>query len=130
MGDTARRASGPDVSELELRLSSVDAATTRLELEHTAIVPDEPWALYGPGAVGVGWEQGMLGLSLALRGGSEARNSGGSAWQLSSEGRDFARQSSAAWGAANLAAGADPETAARGVANTNEFYAPGPDATS
>ena len=36
-------------------------AMTRFELEHTAVVPDEMWAEYGPGAVGVGWEQGPAG---------------------------------------------------------------------
>ena len=31
------------------------------------------------------------------------------------------------WGEANRAAGADPDAVARGVANTNTFYAPEPD---
>ena len=52
------------------------------------------------------------------------------AWQLSDEGREFAARSSAAWGAANVAAGADPVAAASGVANTTAFYAPDPDAPS
>ena len=116
-----------DASVLELRLSSADGGMTRLELEHTAVVPDEMWTEYGPGAVGVGWEQGMLGLALHLRGGSVGDTT---TWQLSAEGRDFASRSSAAWGDANLASGADPETVARGVANTTVFYAPDPEATS
>jgi uncharacterized protein YndB with AHSA1/START domain len=123
-GEAANEA---DVSEVELRLSSVDGGATRLELEHTAVVPDERWAEFGPGAVGVGWEGGLLGLSLHLRGGSVDDPIG---WQLSAEGREFATRSSEAWGDANRAAGADPETAARGVANTTVFYAPDPDATS
>jgi uncharacterized protein YndB with AHSA1/START domain len=109
------------VSELDVRLTSVDEASTRLELEHTAIVPEEMWAEYGPGAVGVGWDQGLLGLTLHLRGGSVGDPL---AWQLSDEGRAFATQASAAWGAANEAAGADPAAAAKGVANTTVFYAP------
>ncbi|MGH2474276.1 MAG: SRPBCC family protein [Candidatus Limnocylindrales bacterium] len=116
-----------DASELEVRLSTVDGGATRFELEHTAVVPDEMWGEYGPGAVGVGWEQGLLGLSLHLRGGSVDDPV---AWQLSAEGRDFARRSSEAWGEANQASGADPATVARGVANTTVFYAPEPDATS
>ena len=64
---------------LELRLSSADGGVTRLELEHTAVVPDEMWTEYGPGAVGVGWEQGLLGLALHLRGGSVGDST---AWQL------------------------------------------------
>ena len=113
---------------LELRLSTADGRATRLELEHTAVVPNEMWAEYGPGAVGVGWEQGLLGLSLHLR--DIPRVDDPAAWQLSAEGRDFARRSSEAWGVANRAAGADSEAAARGVANTTAFYAPPPDAVS
>jgi len=112
-------------SEVEVRLSTVDGGGTRFELEHVAVVPEERWTEYGPGAVGVGWEGGLLGLSLHLRGGSVDDPI---AWQMSEEGREFAIRGSEAWGAANVAAGADPEIAARGVANTNAFYAPEPGA--
>ena len=116
-----------DVSEVEVRLSASGDEATVLELEHTAVVPDEVWDQYGPGAVGVGWEGGLLGLSLHLRGGSLADPE---AWQVSAEGRDFHTRSSAAWGAANAAAGADPDVVARNVTNTTTFYAPEPDAGS
>ena len=115
------------VSELEVRLSAIDGGQTRLELEHVAVVPEEPWAEYGPGAVGIGWDQGMLGLTLHLRGESVEDPV---AWQLSAEGREFATRSSEAWGEANRAAGADSETVARGVANSTAFYAPDPVAES
>jgi hypothetical protein len=115
------------VSELEVRLAPAGEGSTTLELEHIAIVPDEVWAQYGPGAVGVGWDMGLLGLTLHLRGGESVGDP--IAWQLSDEGRAFATQSSAAWGAANEAAGADPAAAATAVANTTEFYAPDPAAT-
>ncbi len=114
-----------DASEVEVRLSSVDEGT-RFELEHTAVVPDEMWDQYGPGAVGVGWEMGLLGLSLHLVGGTVGDPI---AWQISDEGRDFAMRSSAGWGEAHRAAGADPGTVARTVANTTEFYAPAPEAS-
>jgi uncharacterized protein YndB with AHSA1/START domain len=117
-------ASETDVSELEIRLTATAEEATELELEHTAIVPDEMWDQFGPGAVGVGWDQGMLGLALHLEGGSIADPM---AWQLSDEGRDFATGSSVAWGAANRRAGADEASVARGVANTITFYAPDPD---
>ena len=116
-----------DVSELEVRLTPAGDDSTTFELDHTAIVPDDRWDEYGPGAVGVGWDQGLLGLSLHLRGGSVADPQ---AWQMSEEGRDFAARSSLAWGAANEAGGADPAVAANGVANTTAFYAPDPDAPS
>jgi uncharacterized protein YndB with AHSA1/START domain len=114
-----------DISEVEVRLSEAGAETTTRGLEHTAIVPDAMWDQFGPGAVGVGWEGGLLGLELHLRGGSVDDPI---AWQVSDEGRAFNRSSSAEWGAANIAAGADPDAAAVAVANTNEFYAPTPGA--
>ena len=112
-----------DASEVVIRLSPGDDGATRLELDHTAVVPDEMWSEYGPGAVGVGWEGGVLGLSLHLRGG---RLEDPIAWQLSAEGREFLTRSSQAWGVAHRAAGADPEAVARGVANSTAFYAPDP----
>ncbi|HET9457478.1 MAG TPA: SRPBCC family protein [Candidatus Limnocylindrales bacterium] len=110
-----------DVSELEVRLTSAADDSTTLELEHTAIVPDDRWAEFGPGAVGIGWDQGLLGLALHLRGESVGDSE---AWQLSGEGREFATRSSEAWGTANIAAGADPAEAAQAVANSTAFYAP------
>ena len=108
-------------SELEVRLEPAGDEATVFVLEHTAVVPEEMWGEYGPGAVGVGWDQGTLGLELHLRGGSVGDPE---AWQLSPEGRDFATRSSAAWGEASRAAGVDPEVVARNVANTTTFYAP------
>jgi uncharacterized protein YndB with AHSA1/START domain len=119
--------SDADISEVVVRLESVDGDSTRLQLEHVAIVPEDRWEQFGPGAVGVGWEMGLLGLTLHLRGGSVGDPL---AWQLSDEGREFAMRSSEAWGKANRAAGADPTVAAQAVANTTAFYAPEPDAAS
>jgi uncharacterized protein YndB with AHSA1/START domain len=116
-----------DVSEVEVRLTSAEDQSTTLVLEHTAVVPEDRWDEYGPGAVGVGWDGGLLGLSLHLRGGSIADPM---AWQLSDEGRDFYTRSSLAWGAANEAAGADLAAAARAVANTTAFYTIDPSAPS
>jgi uncharacterized protein YndB with AHSA1/START domain len=110
-------------SEVEVRLTAAGDDRTELELEHVAVVPDEFWEQYGPGAVGVGWEGGVLGLALHLHGGAVGDPI---AWQISEEGRDFNTRSSEAWGAAYLAAGAAPETVARAVANTTAFYAPEP----
>jgi uncharacterized protein YndB with AHSA1/START domain len=116
-----------DISEVELRLTAGEDGATTVELAHTAIVPDEFWSMYGPGAVGVGWEMGMLGLTLHLNGGTIGDPI---AWQMSDEGRQFATTSSAAWGVANEAAGADPAEAATMVANTTQFYAPDPETPS
>jgi uncharacterized protein YndB with AHSA1/START domain len=116
-----------DASVVEIRLSVIEGGATRIRFEHVAIVPEDRWAEFGPGAVGVGWDGGLLGLSLHLRGGAIEDPL---AWQLSEEGREFYTLSSRAWGRANEAAGADPEVAARGVENTTAFYAPDPEAVT
>jgi uncharacterized protein YndB with AHSA1/START domain len=107
-------------SEVEIRLAP-EGEGTALELEHVAIVPDEFWDQFGPGAVGVGWDGGLLGLTLHLRGGSVGDPI---AWQLSEEGRAFFTRSSEAWGVASTSAGMDPTAVASMVANTTAFYAP------
>jgi uncharacterized protein YndB with AHSA1/START domain len=111
-------------SEVEVRLQAAGDDRTELQLAHVAVVPDEFWDQYGPGAVGVGWEGGLLGLELHLSGGSI---SDPIAWQLSDEGRAFNTRSSLAWGEAHRAAGADDDVVARTVANTTAFYAPDPE---
>jgi uncharacterized protein YndB with AHSA1/START domain len=117
-----------DASTVELRLSAAGTESTVLELIHTAVVPDEMWDRYGPGAVGVGWEGGFLGLGLHLATGETVGNP--EAWMVSEEGRSFYRASARAWGEASLAAGADTAAVERNVASTTEFYAPDPSATN
>ena len=118
---------GP-ASEVAVRLAPAGAGSTTVELEHIAIVPDEFWDQFGPGAVGVGWDGAVLGLSLHMRDGG-ASVGDPIAWQLSDEGREFFAQSSAAWGEAYAASGADPDAVKKAVANTTAFYAPDPQET-
>jgi uncharacterized protein YndB with AHSA1/START domain len=113
-----------DVSEVEVRLSPAADGRTLLELEHAAVVDPKFWAEFGPGATGVGWDLGLLGLALHLRGGSIDDPD---AWQRSPEARAFITRSSAAWGAAHQATGASGDEVAAAVANTTRFYAPDPD---
>jgi uncharacterized protein YndB with AHSA1/START domain len=120
--------SDADISEVVVRLTATSADSTHLRLEHAAVVPEDRWSEYGPGAVGVGWDGALLGLALYLRTGSTVQNP--EAWQVSDEGRAFNTRSSEAWGEANQAAGADPEVAARGVANSTAFYVPDPETVS
>ncbi|MET9875931.1 SRPBCC family protein [Actinacidiphila glaucinigra] len=113
----------PGFSEVEVRLTAQDAERTVLELEHVAVVPPGMWDRFGPGAVGVGWDLGLLGLGLYLAGepsGPEMAEQ----WQYSDEARDFMTRSSRAWGTAYAASGAPEDTVAAAVDATTGFYVP------
>ena len=114
---------GGQTSWIEIRLAPEADGRTRFSLEHVADVADEVWAQYGPGAVGVGWEQGLVGLTLHLAGSDAIPDkAAGEAWQVSDEGRGFARQSSALWAEASIAAGTDAAEARAAAARTTDFY--------
>ena len=110
------------ISEVEIRLTALGPDSTEFQMVHTAVVPNEMWDTFGPGAVGAGWDGGVMGLGLYLASGKTVDDP--IAWQISDEGRQFYTLSAKAWGEASRAAGADDETVARNVAATTEFYAP------
>jgi uncharacterized protein YndB with AHSA1/START domain len=117
---------GGGVTWLTVRLTEEAPDRTRLELEHTARVADVPpgmWETFGPGATGVGWDGGLLGLSLhlgALEGAISPEEA--AAWAVTDEGKAFYRAAADGWGEAQIAAGADPEEAARAADATYGFY--------
>ncbi|HKP06779.1 MAG TPA: SRPBCC domain-containing protein [Microbacterium sp.] len=116
---------GGGVTWLTVRLTAEGADATRFELEHIARTDDVPaefWDLYGPGATGVGWDGGLLGLSLHLTGGGGPKPEDAEAWAFTDEGRAFYRGAADAWGAAHAADGADPAAASRAADNTYAFY--------
>jgi uncharacterized protein YndB with AHSA1/START domain len=98
-----------------------------LTLEHTVPV-DDHWAQYGPGAVGVGWEQGLQGLSLHLASGGAAVDPAEFAkWSASDDGLRFATMSSEAWGEAHAGSGiTDAADAAGQAARTTAAYTGAP----
>lgn len=113
---------GGEVSWIEVRLDPDPAGGTRFELEHVAHVDDDRWAQFGPGAVGIGWELGLLGLARHLASGESLDPAAGMVWPVSDEGRGFVALSSDRWCAASIAAGT-PEDAARAAADrTTAFY--------
>ncbi|MEU9052705.1 SRPBCC family protein [Streptomyces sp. NPDC048384] len=114
---------GPDpgFSEVEVRLTPEGEERTVLELEHVAVVPDEFWDQFGPGAVGVGWDLGLLGLAMHLAGGGMSKEES-EAWQLSDEGKTYATRSGELWGEAYTASGADGQVVAATTAATIAFY--------
>ncbi|MFE0628547.1 SRPBCC domain-containing protein [Streptomyces sp. NPDC058864] len=113
----------PGFSEVEVRLTAQDEERTVLELEHVAVVPPGMWDQFGPGAVGVGWDLGLLGLGRYLAGDAIGPEKAGE-WQFSDEAREFMTLSSRAWGAAYAASGAPEDTAAAAVTATTGFYVP------
>lgn len=116
---------GGEVSWIEVRLSSVGAEQTRLQLEHIA-VEDAHWLEYGPGAAGVGWDGALIGLALHLSGKPALDPQESMAWMGSPEGKKFFTASSERWGEAHIAAGADPVAARASAARTTVFYTGGP----
>ncbi|WP_369268970.1 SRPBCC family protein [Streptomyces sp. R11] len=114
---------GPDpgFSEVEVRITPDGEERTVLELEHVAVVPDEFWDQFGPGAVGVGWDLGLLGLAMHLAGGGMSKEES-EAWQLSDEGKAYATRSGELWGEAYTASGADGQVVAATTTATIAFY--------
>jgi uncharacterized protein YndB with AHSA1/START domain len=103
---------------VELALAGDDA--TELRLRH-AVPDDDHWAKFGPGAVGVGWELGLLGLALHLESGGRAVEDP-DAFTRSPEGLEFMRASAEAWGEAHAATG--DAGAREATQRTSEAYAP------
>lgn len=103
-----------------------DGDGARLGLEHVAEVPEGPddfWDTYGPGAVGVGWDLGLHGLSLHLAHPEAERViEDEESWVRSDEGRAFVTASSAAWAEASVRFGTDRESALAAGARTTGFY--------
>ena len=113
---------GGEVSWIELRLAEDPAGGTRFSLHHIAHVDDERAAQFGPGAVGVGWDLGLVGLALHLCTGEAVDRPAGEAWAASDEGREFMTLSSEHWYDASVDAGADPAEARLAADGTTAFY--------
>ncbi len=111
---------GEDVSWVDVRVSDEGAGRARLSLTHTAHL-SEHWEIYGPGAVGVGWELGLMGLAIHLTQ-PNAPKPDEAAFATSPEGKAFITGSSERWGQAAVAAGSDPDTARATAGRTTAFY--------
>lgn len=117
---------GGESSEVELRLTALSDTRTRFALTHFAPLNDF-WAQYGPGATGIGWELGLLGLYLHLSSGASVPPEADE-WGRSEEARRFMELSGRLWGEAHTAAGADPKEAEAAVGRTVAFFTAGPGA--
>ena len=100
------------VSWIEVRLTPEGPGRTRFELEHVAHVDDGLWDQFGPGAVGIGWDMGLLGLAGHLSApDSSVDPQNAAAWAAAPEGKEFMHLSSNAWAEAAVANGDDPAAA-------------------
>lgn len=111
---------GGEVSWVDVRFSETGDGRARLAITHTA--PDsENWDEYGPGATGVGWELGLMGLSTHLERPEEPRLDEG-AFVTSPEGKALIAGSSERWAEAAIAAGTPHDAARAAAARTTAFY--------
>ena len=111
---------GEDVSWVEVRFSDVGAGHARLTLTHTSHF-SEHWGEYGPGAAGVGWELGLMGLAIHLAQPTEP-NPDEVAFATSPDGKAFITGSSERWGQAAVAAGTELDAACEAARRTTAFY--------
>ena len=111
---------GGDVSWVEVGVADEGAGRVRLTLTHTALL-SEHWERYGPGAVGVGWEMGLLGLARHI-----ARPDGPKLdaveFAASRDGKALLVGSSERWGEAAVGSGEDAEAARAAARRTAAFY--------
>ncbi len=111
---------GGGVSWVELHFSPV-ADGAQLELRHISPRNDH-WIEYGAGAVGIGWDLGLLGLALYLPSGEALDRAEVEQATMSPAGIEFMTGSSNAWADASIAAGEDPDWAREAAARTTGFY--------
>lgn len=113
-----------------------DGDGARLQLDHTAVIDlgnpqqQEFWEQFGPGATGVGWDLGFVGLGKHLATGAAVDPKESEAWSMSPEGAAFIGECSRLWGEASIAAGTPREAAEAAAARTTAFYTGQPDPTA
>jgi len=104
---------------------TAEGDATRLELEHVAAVDSLPpgmWEQFGPAGTGMGWDSGLLGLSLHISQPEFRDAFDAEAWMAGDEGKGFLRGSADAWAAAHVADGADPDAAQAAATATYGMY--------
>jgi uncharacterized protein YndB with AHSA1/START domain len=112
---------GGGVTWVEVSLTPAGSGTT-FTLEHIAHVDESRWSEFGPGAVGMGWDSGLLGLAMYLTSGDSMDTAEAMAWMQSEEGRAFLTTSSEGWRQADVAFGTDPDVAAAAAARCLAAY--------
>ncbi len=113
---------GGELSWVEVLLDGSDDSTT-LILRHTAELTDQDrWDMFGPGAVGIGWELSLMGLAEHLTSERAMNPEAVEAWSTSDEGREYMTGAATGWGEAAAAGGDDRDAAMAAAARTAAFY--------
>lgn len=111
---------GEDVSWLEAQIASDGDGSAKLTVRHIAHL-SEQWDEYGPGATGVGWDLGLLGLAIHIERPDEPKPDP-VAFVTSPDGKAFIAGSSEAWGRAAVAGGTESDAARAAAERTTAFY--------
>lgn len=109
-------------SWVRVTLSDEPKGDTLLRLEHIAHYTDQTWAQFGPGAGGVGWGLALIGLQEHFAQTPALTPEQATEWHTTAEGRTFIRQSSKAWGEADVDSGTEPAEARAAAERTRAFY--------
>jgi uncharacterized protein YndB with AHSA1/START domain len=112
---------GGMVSWLTISLTPADDGTT-LELVHTAAVDPEMWKQFGPGAVGLGWDLGLVGIGMHLASGEPVDPEVKLGWNLSPDGRAYLQVAARGWADAAVADGDMRDAADRAAQAVFEAY--------
>ena len=102
------------MTAIEVRLTPGADGGTVLTLDHVGHVDDAFWTEFGPGAVGIGWESGLLGLAGHLGAPGVPNPDQGAAWMASPEGRRFVAASRRGVGRRARRVGRQPGGRSRG----------------
>src|SRR4051794_6112814 len=120
---------GPMQSWLEVRLLP-DGDDTILELVHEAPVDPEMWSQFGPGAVGVGWDLGLMALGLHIETRAPVDPETGATFPLTGPGLEFVGQAAIGWAEAAVVSGDEAGPAQEAAARTVAFYTTRPEGGS
>ncbi|MFB2597211.1 SRPBCC family protein [Herbiconiux sp. P17] len=112
---------GDAVSRVTVRVEAEGDDRARLTLEQTGDIPTPWWDQFGPGATGVGWDLGFLGLAshIAVRNVIPPETT---EWGQGAQAKAFMTAVSEAWIAASVAAGTPEAEARESGARTTAFY--------
>lgn len=112
---------GGGVSWVEVSLRA-EGESTHLELRHIAH-PEAHWDKFGPGAVGIGWELGLMGLDRHIADPSATKPpEADESWYASPDAKRFIRSSAEGWAEADIGGGEDAQKARDVAEATRKFY--------